>query len=160
MGKRGVKPIPTRLKDLAGNPGRRPLNKKEPKPPKRNRVPTAPKHLDSIAKKEWSRISKLLFKMDLLTDIDVMALAAYCDAYSRWVDSSEKLRKTGLIIKAPSGYPVQNPLLSISDKAVMRMKGFLTEFGMTPSSRTALKVEPEPKEINVDQFLDGPTLVK
>lgn len=35
MAQRGRKPKPTALKELEGNPGKRTLNDKEPKPPKK-----------------------------------------------------------------------------------------------------------------------------
>ena len=52
----GPKPKPTKLKLLEGNPGRRPINDKEPKP--KERLPQCPTHLSEEAKREWQRTGK------------------------------------------------------------------------------------------------------
>jgi hypothetical protein len=51
MGLRGPAPEPTALKLLRGNPGKRPLNTLEPKPPTGKR-PHCLAHLDEVARKE------------------------------------------------------------------------------------------------------------
>ena len=136
----GRRPKPTALKEIQGNPGKRPLNRNEPKP---TGMPTCPSHLDANAKKEWRRISKELIALGLLTAVDRAALAAYCAAYSRWIAAEENLQKFGLVVKAPSGYPVQNPYVSIANTAWDHMRKYATEFGLTPASRTRLQVEPQ-----------------
>ncbi len=136
----GRPPIPTALKVLAGNPGKRPLNANEPKPAQK--IPSCPRHLGKEGRKEWRRISAQLLKLKLLTEIDRAALAGYCVAWERWVESEEALRKMGMLIKTPNGYPIVNPLLSVATGAMKQMKVFLTEFGMTPSSRSRVTVEP------------------
>jgi P27 family predicted phage terminase small subunit len=135
----GRKPKPTALKALAGNPGKRALNRNEPRPAG---IPTAPKHLDREAKREWKRVSSELIALGLLTSVDRAALAAYCAAYSRWITAEENVQKFGAVIKSPkSGYPIQNPFLGIANTALDQMRKFLTEFGMTPASRSRLSVD-------------------
>ena len=64
----GRKPKPTAVKELEGNPGKRELNTKEPKPQKK--APQCPKWLDDEAKKEWRRLSKQMEQMGILTEVD------------------------------------------------------------------------------------------
>lgn len=85
----GRPPKPTHLKVLEGNPGKRAINKNEPKP--QAKAPSCPAHLDKEAKAEWRRISKQLLQLGLLTEVDRAALAAYCQAWSRWVYAEEKI---------------------------------------------------------------------
>lgn len=142
--KPGKRPTPTKLKLIRGEKKKSRLNQNEPQP--KLEAPKCPMFLSSVAKKEWKRMVAELEPLGLLTKIDCAALAGYCDAYSRWADASKMLQKTGLIIKTPNDYPVQNPVLSIINKALAEMKGFLTEFGMTPSSRSRVNVpKPKPK---------------
>lgn len=136
----GRRPKPTALKEIQGNPGKRPLNKNEPKP---KGTPTCPSHLDPEGKKEWRRISKELSAIGLLTSVDRAALAAYCAAYSRWAEAEQKIQQHGLVVKAPSGYPIQNPYVGIANTAMDHLRKFATEFGLTPASRTRLSVEPQ-----------------
>ena len=73
MAGRGRPPKPTAIKELEGNPGKRPLNKNEPKP--KAKAPKCPPWLESDAKKEWRRLSKELEAMGLLTQVDMAAFA-------------------------------------------------------------------------------------
>ena len=51
----GRKPKPTAIKELEGNPGKRKLNNKEPKPDKG--MPVCPEWLPPEAKAEWKHKS-------------------------------------------------------------------------------------------------------
>jgi len=91
----------------------------------------------------------------LLSKVDRAALAAYCCAYSRWIQAETILRSSGLLVKAWGGLPVQNPALGIADRAMSQMKAFLVEFGMTPSSRTRVQAaHPDQTDMLAD-FLFG-----
>ena len=108
---RGRKPKPTKLKLIEGNPGKRPMNPREPRPALR--VPTCPAHLCPSAKAEWKRLAGQLYVLGILSDLDRSAMAAYCHAYGRWVEAERKLKETPTLIKLPSGYLQQNPWLAI-----------------------------------------------
>lgn len=111
---RGRKPKPTRLKLIQGNPGKRPLNPHEPK--SEIAIPTCPAHLNASAKAEWKRLAREMADMGVITTFDRAALAAYCQAYGRWVEAERKLSETPLLIKLPSGYIQQSPWLAIANK--------------------------------------------
>ncbi len=155
MAVRGRKPKPTRLKVLEGNPGKRPLNRNEPKP--KVGIPRCPEHLSDEAKREWRRVSGSLAEMGLLSRIDRAALAAYCQAWGRWVEAEEALRKYGVMIKSPSGFPMQSPYLAIANKAMEQMRAMLTEFGMSPSSRTRVHADPNLTRDPTDAYFFGPS---
>jgi len=138
----GRKPKPTALKLLHGNPGKRPLNQNEPKP--RPRLPRAPAHLSDAARREWQRAGRFLLQLGLMTDLDVAALAAYCVAYGRWGEAEEALRTHGVLIKSPSGHPMQSPYLAVANRAMEQMRSLLSEFGMSPASRSRVDAVPLP----------------
>jgi P27 family predicted phage terminase small subunit len=101
---------------------------------------------------EWDRIAVGLNVMGVLTVVDRSALAAYCGAYSRWRHAEEALQKriikaggeplAGLIDKTSNGNVIQNCLIGIANKAAGDMVRYAAEFGMTPSSRARLGVDP------------------
>jgi P27 family predicted phage terminase small subunit len=130
----GRKPKPTLLKLLAGNPGKRPLNKNEPQT--HCEIPSCPEVLQGVAREEWGRITEELFSMGLIDRVSRAAVAGYCEHYEQWVNASAQVRKFGTVIKSPNGYPVQSPYLGIMNTALSEMRKFMTEFGMTPSSRS------------------------
>ncbi|MCK1616588.1 phage terminase small subunit P27 family [Bradyrhizobium sp. 159] len=137
---RGRKPTPTHLKLLNGNPGKRPINLREPGP--ELRAPTCPAHLCPAAKAEWKRLAAQLIVLRMLTDLDRGALAAYCQAYGRWVEAERKLHETPMLLKLPSGIVQQNPWLTIANKQLELMHKYLTEFGLSPVSRSRVSVAP------------------
>lgn len=143
--------MPAKLKVLRGNPGRRPIKAHaEPE----SVAPECPAVLAGEAKAEWDRIVPELLVAGLLARLDRAALAAYCSAYARWVEAELALRTHGVLIKAPSGYPMVSPYLTVANKAMEQMTRLLVEFGMSPSSRSRVtpgeKGKPSSK---LDRFL-------
>lgn len=134
MATRGTRPKPTALKVLQGTDRADRGNPNEPKTT--TALPACPEHLNDEAQREWERIGTLLAGLGLVTQIDRAALAAYCQVWSRWVEAEEAIRRYGVVIKSPSNFPMQSPYLAIANKAMDQMRLLLTEFGMTPSSRT------------------------
>ena len=132
----GRKAKPTALKILEGNPGRRRLNEREPKPDKK--APPCPKWLEDEAKKEWKRLAKALERMGVLSELDMAVFAAYCQAYGRWKQAEDKITDGNLVFLTPSGYPQQNPYLSIAQQNMRLMHRFASEFGLTPAARSRI----------------------
>jgi len=131
---RGRKPKPTRLKQLAGNPGKRPLPKAEAR--LATGIPAAPSHLLAEARREWRRMSQLLYDAGLLTHVDRAALAAYCQSWARWVKAERTITKKGETVWGVNGTMKISPWMMIAKQAKEEMRKFLIEFGMTPSSRS------------------------
>lgn len=144
---------PTALKELAGNPGKRRLNKNEPKP--RQKKPSCPKHLTGEARREWNRMSKQLFDLGLLTEVDRAALAGYCQLWARWVEAEEEMRRPTfrMVTTTDNGYPVVSPWMGIASQAMKQMLRFLTEFGMTPAARSRVTVATEEEADPYEEFL-------
>ena len=136
MATRGRKPTPTAIKELEGNPVKRPLNGQEPKPMKK--APACPKWLEPEAKKEWRRLAKQMEAIGILTDVDMAAYASYCQAYARWKEAEEFITQHGSIVKTPSGYWQQVPQVSIAQTYNKIMTKLAAEFGLTPSSRSRI----------------------
>lgn len=136
---RGRKPKPTALKLVDGNPGKRSITGREPRPP--SDKPTCPAHLSPTAKAEWKRLAGVLNEIGLLTRIDRTVLAAYCQAYGRWVEAEKKLAETPPLLKTPAGYVQTSPWITISNKQVELMTRLMAEIGLTPSARSRLSLE-------------------
>jgi P27 family predicted phage terminase small subunit len=152
---RGRKPKPTLTRRLEGNPGKRPLNEAEPVPP--SGLPDCPDHLDDEARAEWFRTAAVLQEMGLLTRADRAALAAYCTVYSRWVQAEAHVRKFGTIVKSPDkGFPMKSPYLVIADQSLEAMRKLMVEFGLTPSSRSRIRVADHAEaRTELELFLDA-----
>ena len=139
-----MRKLPTHLKLLKGNPGKRAI-KPEPEPPVPDKPPDPPECLDEDAKNEWWRIAPELHALGLLTAVDYMSLAVYCNAYSRWITAerllaamADKDATRGLLLKGNAGSPMVNPLVKIARNAAADMVRFAGDFGMTPVARSRL----------------------
>lgn len=109
-----------------------------------------PKELRKTARREWGRITKDLLELGVLTIVDGKALAMYCDAYADWEQMQRVCVKEGMIIEEPivskDGMIVGvkkklHPALTAKQLSMKLMKSFLVEYGLTPASRTKLKIE-------------------
>lgn len=150
----GRKPKPTAVKLLEGNPGKRALNHAEPKP--RVVMPRPPEHLSDDEKAKWKLTVKELFPLGLITTIDKDALAMYCVIYVRWLKAEKMVREKGEIIKTAAGNIIQNPYLSIANRALDQLNKLGAEFGMTPSSRSRVKADVLNPDQELEQMLFGP----
>lgn len=107
-------------------------------------LPRCPAHLSAVAHKEWRRLATPLHEAGILTLADRSVLAAYCQAYARWVKAEEKLAETPSLLKTPSGYVQQSPWLAVANKQMELMGRFMAELGLTPAARSRLGLESAP----------------
>ena len=115
-----------------------PPNDAEPRPAAR--VPPCPACLGHEARKEWQRLARELGELGLLTRLDRGLLAAYCQAHALWVEAVSSIERYGTMVKSPNGYPMQSPYVAVANKQVETMVRIAAELGMTPSSRTRIRV--------------------
>lgn len=156
MAKPGPKPKPTQVKKLEGNPGKRQLNKTEPKFALSFIHP--PEGLTDLAIAEWNRIAPELHKTKLLTVADMAALAAYCQSWADWMEARDHIDSDGMTKVSEKGYLYQSPWVGIANKAMSNFLRIAAEFGLTPSARSRLSIEPEPpqdpEELKANRILD------
>lgn len=108
-------------------------------PPTTNaRLPNPPGHLDDQARQEWRKTGKRLLAAGLLSGLDLDALAIYCVSWARWRKSEDALAE--LPSDWPAGTDAQKgkAYLRISRQAMATMLRLMSEFGMTPASRSRL----------------------
>lgn len=145
---RGPKPKPTALRLLDG--GRSATVSTEPVFTAPAEMPEPPFYLNTEAADEWRRIVPDLYTTGVYTSVDQTMLAAYCMAYSRWVRAEMDLDRMaavdptthGVMMKTTNGNAIQNPLVGVASTARRDMQRLAAEFGLTPSSRTQLTVDP------------------
>lgn len=147
----GRRPKPTEMKRLAGNPGKRQLNEREPAP--RAMLPVCPAHVQGEARKEWRRMGRQLIDLGVMTSVDKAGLAAYCVAYARWVEAELQVTKLGTVVKTANGNLIQNPYLAVANRAMEQMTKMAGEFGMTPSSRSRVQTQAGGNEPSLAEIL-------
>jgi P27 family predicted phage terminase small subunit len=147
---------PTALKVVQGNAGKRPLNKREPKP-KADR-PRCPPHLSPKAKTAFKNVSNLLADMGVLTIADGMALEMLCDAYAEWRDLRKAVESHGATYTTTgtSGDVVvkARPEVAMAADAWKRVKAMASEFGLTAASRTKIQTNKPEETDPLQEFLN------
>mgnify|MGYP000896210076 FL=1 len=135
---RGAKPKPTHLKLLAGNPGKRPLNRNEPRP--QGDLHDAPEWLTDEQKAGWT-YAIANAPAGLMKRLDRAALTAFVVAEDMHRQASVAVGKFGLVTKSQTlGVPMQNPYLPIVNRQAQIMLKAAAELGFSPSSRSRVQV--------------------
>jgi P27 family predicted phage terminase small subunit len=148
------RPKPTALRIVQGNPGKRPPNKREPKP--RVGEPEMPSHLSAEAREHWKRFAPVLTRIGCLTEADGVAFEGLCEAYQSWVDAKKAKAETGVFATSPNGYLQPSPAVGIERAALKQLMSIAGEFGMTPSSRSKVKTDGPAQEADpFDELLKG-----
>ena len=144
----GRKPLPTHLKLVKGTARPHRLNKDEPKPAVA--VPEPPTHLDERACAKFAVMAELLARHGVMTELDAGALSRYVVVWCRWIDAETEIKRRGPVVKTEGGNVIQNPFLAVANKCLLQMAQIESEFGLTPSSRSRIRMA-EPAE-TVDPF--------
>lgn len=115
----GRRPTPTRLKVINGTAQPSRINKKEPKI-KAAAIPNCPAWMNAEGKKEWRRIAKVLTESGIVTQLDYVVLATFCQMWGRYVEAEKAGQEVNV-------------------SHITQMRLLAVEMGMSPSSRS--KVE-------------------
>lgn len=147
---RGRKPKATAVKEASGalrkNPQRR--NHEEPQP--RLGWPAMPSTVaaDEAASAAWSAVCGILEEMKILAVSDVHAIAMYCTTYAEWSKAYEHVRKHGVSCPTAAGGVTTSPETHQYNKLSDRLLKMFAELGMTPSSRSRIRVQGDAEEDN------------
>lgn len=113
-------------------------NKNEPTPDVY--LPTPPEWLSELAKQYWGEIGAVLLAMKLTTVADGPALQLLTEALAEWADARRAVHLAGLTYETTTmtGDVMRrpNPEVAIASDAWRRALKMLTEFGLTPASRS------------------------
>ncbi len=140
-GRSGRRPKPTARKALAGNPGKRALNKDEPvftpikgvEPPEWFAEEDLP-----LATIMWQLTTKELCGQGLLCVTDLAVLERWCVAYEFWRRAVKNIAIQGNTITGAMGGMVKNPELTAKKEQESEMSSTGAMLGLDPSSRQRL----------------------
>lgn len=128
-------------------------------------LPSCPGWLAKEGKREWRRLARELNAAGLLATVDRAALAAYCQLWARWVAIEAELVLTVLgkdgkpvpkykmVGSTDKGYEFVNPLFGLALQTLKAMKQYMVEFGMTPSSRSRIRIDAPQEEKSLAEIL-------
>jgi len=131
------------LKIVAGNPGKRALNKSEPKA--QAWLDAAPDWFDDLQREYWVEALKAAPPMLLSTMDEGLLVVWVCAAviHRRAVIAQTAVdqgKAAPLLTKTPGGMPVQSPYVGIINKQAVVMLKAASEMGFTPSARCRINL--------------------
>jgi P27 family predicted phage terminase small subunit len=107
----------------------------------------APEHLTRYAREAWDRLAPMLRRMGLFTVADTIALERLCACYAEVREMSAILEMDGggtyqtKTVTGETMFRAKPEAARLSD-ADRRLKGYLGEFGLTPSARSKVRTVP------------------
>lgn len=117
---------------------------KAPRPTPLRGRPERPSGLDTEAANHWDAILDLMDRAGTLSLLDGDSLRTYIDAWMRYRKAKVKMGIAGLVVDGLHG-PKLSPWYRIMMDAARDMRQHADRFGLTPQSRSRLKIEPDDK---------------
>lgn len=147
-GRAGRKPVPTELKLIRGNPGKRKIATKAH--PAAGSTPEKPDWLTGEASDEWDRVVSELDRLKMLALVDRTALVGHCEAASQLRAATEDIAERGITLlvlerEFEDGTKLyakvaKNPSVTVAQAAMSQIRGFCAEFGLSPSARARMTI--------------------
>ncbi len=137
---RGRKPVPTALKLLRGNPGKRTLNRQEPKPGEL--AADCPAELvDDVARAEWVRSIQPAIRLRQITAADRVLAIAHCQLWATWQSQlTDAARHAHVVAVGKHQHPIPNPARRMANQSLQLLVKVDSELGLTPASRSRISV--------------------
>lgn len=135
---------PTEQKKLEGTyrPDRAPRNEAQPNVT----AAECPDWLIDEARKEFGRVAEILLRTRVLTEADHNALALYAYEFGEWRKAEKALKREGRVLTGEKGGKYLNPRQGLANTHFKNMVKLMTEFGLTPASRTRIEAQPAETE--------------
>ena len=149
---RGRKPKPTQQKKRAGNPGKRKLNRREPKPAISTDIQAAA--INAMAQAFQAKYLSELRRTRIVTDVDMAAFELMSTHYALAWRAAERLEREGLTQTNTFGMS-KHPLLQVFRDNSNAFRAYAAEFGMTPSARSRIHVADEMEQLSLAEILFG-----
>lgn len=146
------RPKPSAINRLNGNPGHRPVNGFEPTPAPG--LPDPPKDLTADEKRIWRKVGATLEDLGVATQADSVeleGLAVWLSIFRACIAQA----RTEKPVVTINGSPATNPHLSLAFKVWDRIHRLAVEFGLSPASRSRLRVDPPQAEDAYLAYLRG-----
>ena len=134
----GRKPLPMAVKAIKGTVQKCRVNPHEPKPT--GVLCEAPEYMSDSAKEAWD-YAVANSPQGLLSALDGAVLERWANCSGLYREALSKINRagvSGMIVKTPSGILRRSPLMDVIRDLALEMKGYETEMGFTPASRSRI----------------------
>jgi len=167
---RGRKPKPTAKKVVEGNPGKRKLNKREPKPKmSADMQPATPPvgagviykaAIEAECKAFADRYLPQLQTLSIITDLDLAAFELMSVHYAMAWAAASIIERDGLLLVDKFGQAHKHPALQVMRDNSTAFRAYAAEFGMSPSARARIQTPLPDDMTQLEMELFGPAVAK
>jgi P27 family predicted phage terminase small subunit len=150
----GRKPLPVAVKKIKGTLQKCRVNPNEPRPV--GKLGDPPEYMSDIAKEAWTYAVQNA-PSGLLSSLDASVLERWANCAGLYREALAKINRSGvagMIIKTPSGILRRSPLMDVIRDLALEMKGYESEMGFTPASRSKVSVSQSQSENSADPWAD------
>jgi len=146
----GRRQLPDVLKVVHGTDQPSRMNPDQPE--YKNDSMQVPDHFDDEQRVAWFEIVPKLIRAGVAKDIDVFMLEQAVDYWVLFQEAHRQVKDSGLVVAAPSGYPMMNPYYNQMMQLGKELRMVMTEFGMSAASRQKITAEQEAPEGRFDKL--------
>lgn len=146
-GRSGRRPKPTAKKELAGNPGKRALNKQEPDFGLVLKI-NCPIWMGDFGRELWETVCPLLCRERVLEATDIQNLEVYCNAYDQFRMAQADVQAKGVTVSGATGGVIKNPAVTALKEATVTMATYGGMLGLDPASRQRVMSKKSGKSSN------------
>lgn len=142
-------PVPTNVRAINGNPGRRRLDTPgEPDPTYLDDLSPPPFLTCEKAREVWAYMAPKLRADRLLCEVDVITFARWCeDVAECWITQqlvSDRLARGEMPVhESAKGGISYDPAYTVRNRAAERVDKGIAHFGMSPMTRTRIRTNPQ-----------------
>ena len=136
MPKPGPKPKDQRLRDLDGNPEKKP---RRPDPVKASGAPTPPDWLGEYSLKIWNSILGSM-PPNFYSEADAILLASYCQACTMAKKAVIQIEAEDITLKNVQGNMIRNPACAVLSDAMSKIVTIGNHLGLDPSARQSMGI--------------------
>lgn len=143
----GRKPLPVAVKKIKGTLQKCRTNPREPKPA--GMLCTPPEYMSDTAKEAWN-YAVANSPPGLLSALDGAVLERWANCSGMYREALAKINRSGvsgMLIKTPTGILRRSPLMDVIRDLALEMRGYESEMGFSPASRSRISM---PAEANRD----------
>ena len=136
----GRKPLPVAVKKIKGTLQKCRTNPNEPKPA--GILCDPPEYMSESAKEAW-RYAVANSPPGLLSALDGAVLERWANCSGLYREALSKINLagvSGMLVKTPSGILRRSPLMDVIRDLALEMRGYESEMGFTPASRSRVQV--------------------
>ena len=151
---KGRKKLPTKIKQMQGTLDKSRELKNEMQVSLIQALPSPPKWLTPLAQEQWINVTKELYRIEMLHNVDLILLESYCNAIAVHIETEQYLRDNGRVNHyynqdGSLRHSQSKPEVKISNDSLANALKIAVQFGFTPSSRGSISA---PKITNNTQI--------